>query len=161
MNLPNMFYSGSDRSSQWFNRLQSPLLLLIRLYWGWQFTQTGWGKLHNLDRVTQFFTTLNIPAPHANALLVAVVEFAGGILLAVGLGSRAVSLALFVNMSVAFVTADREALGSIFSDPGKFYGADPYTFWFAALIILIFGPGWLALDRILEKRLPRAKQKEQ
>jgi putative oxidoreductase len=59
------------------------------------------------------------------------------------------------------VTADREALGSIFSDPGKFYGADPYTFWFAALIILIFGPGWLALDRILEKRLSRAKQKEQ
>ena len=161
MNLPNMFYSGSDRSSQWFNRLQSPLLLLIRLYWGWQFAQTGWGKLHNLDRVAQFFTTLNIPAPHANALLVAVVEFAGGILLAVGLGSRAVSLVLFVNMSVAFVTADRETLGSIFSDPGKFYGADPYTFWFAALIILILGPGWLALDRILEKRLSRAKQKEQ
>ena len=43
--------------------LQSPLLLAIRLYWGWQFTQDGWGKLTHLDSVTEFFTTLNLPAP--------------------------------------------------------------------------------------------------
>ena len=34
------------------NRLQSPLLLVIRLYWGWQFAQDGWGKLTHLDKVT-------------------------------------------------------------------------------------------------------------
>jgi putative oxidoreductase len=34
--------------------LQSQFLLVVRLYWGWQFMQTGWGKLHNLARVTQF-----------------------------------------------------------------------------------------------------------
>ena len=125
------------------NRLQSPFLLLIRVYWGWQFAQAGWGKLHNLDHVAEFFATLHIPAPHVNALVVALVEFFGGILLTLGLGSRAVSLVLFINMSVAYVTADSEALGMILSDPGKFYGADPYTFWFAALLILIFGPGEL------------------
>ena len=32
--------------------LQSVLLLAVRLYWGWQFMQTGWGKLHHLDKVT-------------------------------------------------------------------------------------------------------------
>ncbi len=26
------------------NSLQSPLLLLIRVYWGWQISQNGWGK---------------------------------------------------------------------------------------------------------------------
>ena len=31
-----------DRS---FSFLQSPFLLAVRLYWGWQFAQTGWGKL--------------------------------------------------------------------------------------------------------------------
>ena len=137
------------RAADLLNWFKSPLLLAIRLYWGWQFAQSGWGKLHHLDRVTEFFQSLNIPAPHANAMLVALVEFIGGILLALGLGSRAVSLILFANMSVAFLTADRDAVGQIFSDPGKFYGADPYTFWFAALVILVFGAGRISLDRVL------------
>ena len=66
-------------------KLESPLLLAIRLYWGWQFATDGWGKLHHLDRVGQYFATLNLPMPHQTALFVSVVEFVGGILLAVGL----------------------------------------------------------------------------
>lgn len=143
-----LYLSLYHRSVQGLNWMQAPLLLFVRLYWGWQFAQTGWGKLYNLDHVTAFFATLNIPAPHVNAMVVALVEFVGGILFALGLGSRAVSLALFLNMSVAFLTADREAIGQIFSDPGKFYGADPYTFWFAALLVLFFGPGWISFDRL-------------
>jgi len=33
------------------DKLRSPLLLAIRLYWGWQFATDGWGKLTHLDRV--------------------------------------------------------------------------------------------------------------
>ena len=130
---------------------QSPLLLAIRLYWGWQFAQTGWGKLHRIAQVTEFFSSLGIPQPHLSAIVCSLVEFVGGILFALGLGSRAISLVLFINMSVAYWTADREALGQIFSDPGKFYVADPYTFWFAALIVLIFGPGVWAIDTLLSR----------
>jgi putative oxidoreductase len=124
------------------------LLLLIRLYWGWQFAQTGWGKLQHLDRVSQFFATLGLPAPGPTALFVALVEFVGGILFALGLGSRLVSLVLFLNMTVAYWTADREAFTGILSAPDKFYAADPYTFWFATLLILVLGPGLLALDTL-------------
>jgi len=133
--------------------LASPLLLAIRVYWGWQLAQTGWGKLHNLDRVAEFFLSLNLPQPHATALFVAMVEFVGGILFALGLGSRLISSVLFVNMTVAYWTADREAFGQILSDPGKFYAADPFTFWFAALLILILGPGVFALDTLLDPLL--------
>jgi putative oxidoreductase len=129
--------------------LQSPLLLAVRLYWGLQFMQTGWGKLHNLAHVTQFFTSLGIPFPHANATLVAFMEFFGGALLIVGLGSRVVGLVLSFDMLVAYIAADPGALRSIFSDPGKFYGADPYTFLFAALLVLIFGAGLFSLDHFL------------
>ena len=129
--------------------LQSPLLLAVRLYWGWQFAQTGWGKLHNLGHVTQFFASLHLPAPGATALFVGLVELVGGILFALGVGSRVVSLVLFVNMTMAYWTADREAFTGILSAPDKFYGADPYTFWFAALLILIFGPGLFAVDWIV------------
>ncbi len=37
------------------SRLRSPFLLAIRLYWGWQFFQTGWGKLQNIPRSRSFF----------------------------------------------------------------------------------------------------------
>jgi putative oxidoreductase len=60
-------------------------------------------------------------------------------------------------MLVAFVAADREALGSIFSDPEKFWAATPYTFLIASLIILIFGPGKLSLDALLAKRLRKTE----
>src|SRR5579862_8209007 len=124
----------------------SPFLLFVRLYWGWQLVESGWGKLHNLDKVAQFFTSLSLPLPAQMAVFIACVEFLGGILLAVGLFSRFTALVLSVNMVMAYVTADREALLSVFSDPDKFYTAAPYTFLFASLLILLFGPGKFALD---------------
>lgn len=135
-------------------RLQSPLLLAIRLYWGWQFEQDGWGKLNHLDRVTQFFLSLNLPAPHLTALSVALIEFVGGILFAVGLGSRLVSLVLFVNMTVAYLSVpdDRINFSHILSKPDDFYSASPYTYWFAALLVLILGPGTLALDTLIARK---------
>ena len=76
----------------------------------------------------------------------------GGILLIVGLASRITGLLLAGDMFVAYLTADRDALSSIFSDPGKFYGADPYTFLFASLIVLIFGAGLFSVDAWLSRR---------
>src|SRR6201993_4333806 len=133
------------------SKLQSPLLLAVRLYWGWQLVQSGWGKLHRLDGVTEFFASLNIPFPHVNAILVSNLEFFGGMLLILGLASRLTGLVLTGNMLVAYLTADREALGSIFSDPGKFYNADPYTFLFASVLMLIFGAGLFSADAILAR----------
>ena len=129
---------------------QSLFLLAVRLYWGWQFMGTGWGKLHSLPKVTAFFASLGIPFPGLNAPFVAVLEFAGGLLLILGLASRPVALLLTANMLVAFLTADREALFSALRDPDKFYAAAPYTFLFASVIILLFGAGALSLDRILQ-----------
>ena len=137
------------------NSLQSPFLLAVRLYWGWQFAQTGWGKLGDIGKVTNFFTSLGIPAPALNAWFVSGLEFAGGILLILGLGSRLIALPLAIDMVVAYVTADREALGKIFSDPDKFYAAAPYTFLFASLIVLLFGPGKYSLDAMLTSRFAR------
>jgi putative oxidoreductase len=133
--------------------LRSPMLLAVRLYWGFQFAQTGWGKLHHIVTITGFFISLNIPFPAFNAHFVSGLEFVGGILLMFGLTSRLTSLLLASNMLVAYWTADREALTSIFSDPGKFYVADPYTFLVASVMVLIFGAGFFAIDTLFAKRL--------
>ena len=85
----------ADRAYGWFTcaagSLKSPLLFAVRLYWGWQFFQTGWGKLHNMPHVIEFFTSLGIPAPVFNAYFVSGLECFGGILLALGLGSRLIA----------------------------------------------------------------------
>jgi putative oxidoreductase len=139
-------YSLFERA---LSNLQSPLLLAVRLYWGWQFFQTGHGKLMHISKVIGYFTSLGIPLPAFNAYFVSWLECVGGILLILGLGSRIIALPLTIDMLVAYITADREALFSIFSDPGKFYASDPYTFLFASLLVLVFGPGKISIDHAI------------
>jgi putative oxidoreductase len=150
--MQNLIVRLKQRYARFFDLvsyLQSPFLLFVRLYWGWQLAQSGWGKLHNLDKVTEFFTSLNLPMPAQTALAISSLEFFGGIFLALGLLSRFTALVLTINMIMAYVTADREALLSFFSDPDKFSAAAPYVFLVASLLILIFGPGKIALDTLL------------
>ena len=137
------------------NSLHTPFLLAIRLYWGYQFIQDGYGKLTHLDKVTMFFASLNLPAPGMTALAVALIELVGGTLFTLGLASRLTSLVLFLNMTMAYLTVpdDRVNFFHILSKPDDFYGASPYTYWFAALLILILGPGWFALDTLIARRL--------
>lgn len=149
--LYNRIQQLHDRFFHFVNYLQSPFLAFVRVYWGWQLAQSGGGKLHNLSNVTDFFTSLNLPYPAQTAVFISCVEFFGGIFLAVGLLSRMTALVLTINMVVAYVTADREALLSIFSDPDKFYAAAPYTFLVACVIILLLGPGKFAVDALVRK----------
>src|SRR5437660_1288756 len=141
---------------------QTPFLLFVRLYWGWQLAQSGWGKLHNLDKVAEFFGSLNLPHPAQMAVAISCLEFFGGILFALGLFSRLISLVLTVNMIMAYVTADREALFSFFSDPDKFSAAAPYVFLVSSLIVLIFGPGKFCVDYLLRRfaHLPNTAAKD-
>ncbi len=133
------------------NFLQCPFLLFVRVYWGWQFWQTGWGKLQDISKPIGFFTELGIPFPVFNAWFVSMLECVGGILLILGLASRLISIPLVIDMAVAYIAADREALKSIFSEPDKFYAASPYTFLFASLIVLLFGPGAISLDSLIAR----------
>src|SRR6516162_3721213 len=151
----NFLTRGYDLYVKAADSLKSPFLLAIRLYWGWQLMQSGWGKLHNIAGVTEFFASLGLPAPHFTAIAISNLELFGGALLALGLGSRLIGLVLSVNMMMAYITADREALPSLFSDPGKFYNADPFTFLMASLMVFIFGAGFFSLDRIVQSRVSR------
>ena len=141
------------------NSLQSPFLLFVRLYWGWQLIESGWGKLHNLQKVGEFFASLNLPMPAQMAFFISCVEFFGGLFLVLGLLSRLTALVLTVNMLMAYITADREAFFSFFSDPDKFSAAAPYVFLIASLIILVFGPGFFSLDTLLLRRFPYPAEK--
>ena len=133
--------------------LPSPLLLAVRLYWGWQFFQTGKGKLMNHEKVAGFFQSLHIPFPSFNSWLAGSTECIGGLLLLLGLASRLVSLPLIFLLTIAYVTAESEALKNIFSDPDKFVTATPFLFLMACLMVLAFGPGKFSGDWLLSKKI--------
>lgn len=127
--------------------LQSPLLLALRLYCGWQFIQTGYGKFTNFDATTEFFASLHIPFPVVNAGLAASTECVGGLLLLIGLASRLAAVPLAFTMVVAYLTAHLDTVKVLFSDPDQFIGATPFLFLLTSLLILAFGPGRFSVDR--------------
>ena len=92
------------------------------------------------------------PRPASQCIAISLLEFVGGILLIGGLATRLFGLLLAGDMIVAYLHADHAALRAIISDPGKFYGADPYTFLFASLIALIFGAGRYSVDYLIWRR---------
>jgi putative oxidoreductase len=133
--------------------LQSPLLLAIRLYWGWQFFLTGRGKLMNPSKVAEFFQSLHIPFSAFNVYLAGGTECFGGLLLLGGLCSRLISLPLIFVTIIAYLTAEIDTVKHIFSKPDKFVSADPFLFMLAAIIVLAFGPGALSLDWLIGEKL--------
>ena len=140
--------------------LQSLFLLLVRLYWGWGFFLAGKGKLSNLEKPTQYFQSLGIPLPHEQAFLAGATECFGGLLLLIGLASRLISIPLMVVMTVAYLTADLPLVKGIFSDPDKFFAADEFLFFYAVVIVFLFGPGKFSVDWLLQRKFaessPRA-----
>lgn len=132
--------------------LKSPLLLAIRLYWGWHFFQTGLGKLGNLTGTASFFQELGIPFPAINAALAGTTECVGGLFLLLGFASRLVAVPLIITMIVAYITADLDAVKAIGSDPDQFVTATPFLFLLACVIILVFGPGKFSVDHLLARK---------
>src|SRR6201995_6096446 len=80
--------------------------LLIRLFVGYFFMETGWGKLHNLDGFAQRFAGWGIPYPYFNAALSAYTEFIGGLLIVFGIATRLASIPMIINMVVAILAVN-------------------------------------------------------
>lgn len=140
-----------EAGAKLLNRAQPLLLLGVRLYWGWQFFLTGQGKLMNIDRTAEFFAGIGIPLPLFNAYAAGTVECVGGLLLAAGVLSRLTTIPLITTMLVAYGTAHRDVVETLFSNPDGFVTAAPFLFLLASLIVLIFGPGPLSVDGLLAR----------
>ncbi|BCU76694.1 DoxX family protein [Luteolibacter sp. LG18] len=143
------------------------VLLFLRLTIGAQFFLTGKGKLAHLDKVSGFFESLHIPAPHFHAVLVANVEMIGGLLLVLGLATRLAAVPLTVSMVVAYLTAhlndvlhpeDAEGatgLSAFLTHVSAFIDQKPFPFLIVCLVLLAFGAGRISLDHLIGKRCCR------
>ncbi len=120
---------------------------LVRLTVGLVFVGTGWGKLHTLDKVTEFFTSLGIPAPGFHARLVALTEFGGGILILLGLGTRLIAVPMAFTMVVAILTAKRGDIDGLLT----LVGFEEWSYLVMFLSLALVGAGPLSVDNLLQR----------
>ncbi len=123
--------------------------LLMRLFLGYFFLETGWGKIHNLDAFTQRFIGWGIPHPAFNAALSAYTEFIGGALTIVGLFTRAISIPMIINMAVAVLTVKIKQVGGL----NDFVELDEPLYALGFFWLMMAGPGAVSLDYLLERFL--------
>jgi putative oxidoreductase len=123
-------------------------LLLVRASLAAVFVPSGWGKLHDLGKVSEFFTELGIPAPAFNATLVAISELGCGLLLLVGVLSRLAAIPLIISMTVATITAKRDEITGI----AALLAIDEVIYVVMAIVILVLGAGRLSIDGLLGRR---------
>ena len=120
-----------------------------RLTMGWIFLQSGWGKLHNIQKVIEFFASLGIPAPEIQARLSATTELVCGVLLLLGLLTRLAILPLIVVMTVAILTEKRGDINEL----SDLFGMSEYLSIALLLWLGAYGAGPVSLDRVFAKRL--------
>jgi len=134
------------------NHLQSPLLLFMRMVWGGQLIQAGWGKLMHIEKPIGYFKDLGIPFPVENAWLVGFTETFGGLFLILGLLSRLTTIPLIINFIVAYITTEQEGLKDLLGfDTDKFCADTAFPYLATAVVVLIFGPCAFSLDYLIAR----------
>ncbi len=128
--------------------------LITRVILGLVFVGTGWGKLHNLDQVTQFFASLGIPAASIQAPFIAGLEFVGGICLILGLGTRVFAGLLGCTMIVAMLTALRDKISGF----GDLTEQMEFLFLLLFIWLVVAGAGLLSLDEVIARRWRRRRE---
>jgi putative oxidoreductase len=127
------------------NRQEWIAQLLVRLFVGYFFMETGWGKLHNLDAFAQRFVGWGIPYPYFNAALSAYTEFIGGWLTILGLGTRLASIPMMINMLVAILKVNLKRVTTL----DDFVELDEPLYALAYLWLLLSGPGRVSVDYVI------------
>jgi len=123
--------------------------LLMRLFLGYFFMETGWGKIHNLDAFAQRFEGWGIPHPAFNAALSAYTEFIGGALTIAGLCTRVVSIPMIINMAVAVLSVKIKDVHGL----NDFAELDEPLYALGFFWLMMSGPGAVSLDHFIERYL--------
>ena len=132
----------------WFTWLPP---LAVRIVVSWVFLWSGWEKLHALPRMIQNFREWGIPAPELLTPLASGIEFAGGLLLLVGLFTRLASIPMMIVMLVAIASAKWGDVDSL----ETLLGFEEVSYFVMFGYLAVAGPGPLSLDHLVLKATRR------
>jgi len=126
-------------------------VLLMRIFVGYFFTETGWAKLHNLQTFTERFQEWGIPFPAFNAALSAGAECFCGALVLVGLATRFASVPMVINMLVAVITVKAKMATGV----NDYFEMDEPLYALAFAWLVFSGPGKVSLDALITRLVSR------
>jgi putative oxidoreductase len=145
--LPSFIAGALDKARRTADKIAFLGPALARLTVGLVFIGTGWGKIHSIPDVVEFFRSLGIPAPGFHARLVSGVELFGGILILLGLGTRLVALPMAFTMVIAILTAKRDDITGLTA----LVGFEEWSYLVFFLWLALAGAGKLSLDALIVK----------
>lgn len=134
-----------------FSRLSEYLaslsLLFARLLIGYGFYEPAMRKWLDINYVSHWFNSINIPFPTFNAYLVGGAETIGVVFLMLGFLTRFISIPLIIVMIVAIFTVH---IGNGFSAADNGFEIPLYYMVFL-MIFATFGPGKFSIDHLIFK----------
>jgi putative oxidoreductase len=133
----------------WLTAAQWIPALLVRLFVGYFFFETGWAKIGNLDAMAERFTGWGIPFPVFSATLSAYTELIGGALVMLGLMTRLAAIPLGFNMVVAILVVNINRVSGL----DEFVELSEPLYALLFLWLVFAGPGRASLDHLLWRRL--------
>jgi putative oxidoreductase len=154
MNLSSAFNKIDHHLTTVGGWLQSPALLLVRLAWGFQLFESGEGHLAHVPDMIKRFEGWHVPFPVPSVYISATTELVGGVLLMLGLFSRFISVPLFFNFCVAYLTASSDSVKELlhFQSPDDFINDAAFPFLVTSLLVFAFGPGKISVDALLFRK---------
>jgi putative oxidoreductase len=137
-------------------------LVAARTALAWIFIYYGAGKLFGsfnglgIHRTALYFSeTAHLHPGGLFAVVGGVVEFGGGVAMALGLGARLAGLALFGDMVMAMITVTwATGINSATSPPGYQLNL---ALGVLSLVIVVFGAGRFSVDALAERHLVPAE----
>ena len=123
--------------------------LVMRLFFGYFWLETGWGKLHNIDGATERFVNWGIPYPGFSAVFSAGTELVGGLLVMLGLLTRLTAIPMIINMIVAIAVVAIKPVNSL----DDFVEIDEPLYILIFFWLMMAGPGRISLDHYLARFL--------
>lgn len=147
--MPDPIVRGCDAALRLLTRFQWLGPLVLRLFFGYFWLETGWAKLHHLDGFTARFVDWGIPFPAVSAALSAGTDFVGGLFLMLGFLTRFTAAAMGFNMVVAIALVVIKNVGSF----DEFVELDEVVYVLIFFWLLMAGPGKASLDALIARRL--------
>jgi putative oxidoreductase len=157
--------SGSRGTVKWSGLLSADpnavsldvAMIAVRIVLAWIFVYYGAGKLFGafngpgIHNTALFFAdTAHLRPGELFAVLAGVIEFGGGIAIALGFGSRLAALALFGDQVIAMITVTwADGIGSLIKGGYEFN----ITLAVLALAVVALGSGRLSVDNVIGRRL--------
>ena len=123
--------------------------LLLRIFWGYFWLETGLAKLQNLDSFSTRFMHWGIPFPTFSAALSGATDLIGGTLLILGLFTRLATIPMIINMVVAILVVVIKNVSGF----DEFVELDEFVYILIFFWLLVAGPGKVSLDTLVNRWL--------